>query len=109
MFYEQKENKNEKTNVNLGCTAARCGRWVDMEVHPARNINVRRNDMEDFEQDFSDCKTTPIRQFDLILRDIKNMFEKGRPTQEIKQYVRGLVDGNRFARECPEIKPISKS
>ena len=61
--------------------------------------------MEDYEKDWDKYKTPPVRQFDLIMRDILDILKK-EPLREALQYVRGLRDGNRFARECPEITPL---
>lgn len=63
--------------------------------------------MTDCEKNWDGYETAPIRQFDMILADIRNVL-KTRPVDEAKQYVRGLQDGNRFARKCPEIKQIKE-
>lgn len=64
--------------------------------------------MKDFEKDWDNYETAPVRQFDLFMADIRNMLENN-TLEETKQYVRGCQDGNRFARKCPEIKPLSDS
>ena len=61
--------------------------------------------MKDFEQDWDKHKTPPVRQFDLIMADILDIF-KNKPAGEAAQYIRGLRDGNRFARECPPITEV---
>ena len=61
--------------------------------------------MKDFEKDWDGYETTPVRQFDLIMADILDVLNNSY-VGDAKQYVRGLKDGNRFARKCPEIKPL---
>ena len=61
--------------------------------------------MEDYEFNWDKYKTSPVRQFDLIIRDIAATLEaKGKDVA--KEYMRGLVDGNRFARECPKMEKL---
>ena len=61
--------------------------------------------MEDYEKNWDKYETMPIRQFDLFMGDILNLLNN-KSVDEAKQYVRGLKDGNRFARKCPKIKLI---
>ena len=64
-------------------------------------------DMEDFKKNWEKYETTPVRQFDLIIADILDVLNN-ESISEAKQYVRGLKDGNRFARKCPEINLIEQ-
>ena len=64
--------------------------------------------MEDFKKNWENYETTVVRQFDLIIVDIFDTLDN-RGVNEAKQYIRGLRGGNRFARECPKIKPLSES
>ena len=62
--------------------------------------------MEDFKKDWTNYETLPVLQFDLIMADIYDTLDK-RGASEAKQYIRGLQDGNRFARKRPEMQLLN--
>lgn len=60
---------------------------------------------KDFMQDWDNYQTAAVLQFDLIMADISDLLNNN-PVNEVKQYVRGLRDGNRFSQKRPEMKPL---